>query len=212
MKILIEESVLRQALETFTHCYAETDRRINERAKLLVELSTALDTAEKVEPMAWLYKDTYGKLKVSQIEEHDEHDFPVFTHPAPTTLVDSLAEKIAIATREIEGWKAVADAGEKIIAARDEQIAELEEKIKQQIRFRGDALRERDEWKTGAIKRDNARHDAIEQLAACKKERDELVAVLLEISQVACSLSPEQKIANEALAKVGADKTGEQHE
>lgn len=49
MKILIEESVLRQALETFTHCYAETDRRINERAKLLVELRAALDAAEKVE-------------------------------------------------------------------------------------------------------------------------------------------------------------------
>ena len=30
----------------------------------------------------------------------------------------------------------------------------------------------------------------------------ELVEALLEISQVACSLSPEQKIANEALAKV----------
>lgn len=51
MKILIEESVLRQALETFTHCYAETDRRINERAKILVELRSALDAAEKVEPV-----------------------------------------------------------------------------------------------------------------------------------------------------------------
>ena len=30
----------------------------------------------------------------------------------------------------------------------------------------------------------------------------ELVTALLEISQVACSLSPEQKIANEAIAKV----------
>lgn len=50
MKILIEESVLRQALETFTHCYAETDRRINERAKILVELRSALQADTKVEP------------------------------------------------------------------------------------------------------------------------------------------------------------------
>jgi len=35
------------------------------------------------------------------------------------------------------------------------------------------------------------------------KERNELLAALLEISQVACSLSPEQQIANAALAKVG---------
>ena len=49
MKILIEESVLRQALETFTHCYAETDRRIKERAKILVELRTAFEAAEKDE-------------------------------------------------------------------------------------------------------------------------------------------------------------------
>ncbi len=36
-----------------------------------------------------------------------------------------------------------------------------------------------------------------------QQQRDELVAALLEISQIACSLSPEQKIGNEALAKVG---------
>ena len=35
-----------------------------------------------------------------------------------------------------------------------------------------------------------------------RREREELLAALLEISQVACSLSPEQKIANSAIAKV----------
>ncbi len=40
-------------------------------------------------------------------------------------------------------------------------------------------------------------------VAELKQQRDELVAALLEISQIACSLSPEQKIANEALARIG---------
>lgn len=41
-----------------------------------------------------------------------------------------------------------------------------------------------------------------EQIAELKLQREELLAALLEISQVACSLSPEQKIANSAIAKV----------
>ena len=78
MKILIEESVLRQALGAM-----ELMRR---RPDICKELNAALGAAEKVEPVAWLYKDAYGKLKVSQIEEHDEHDFPVFTHAALTKV------------------------------------------------------------------------------------------------------------------------------
>lgn len=40
------------------------------------------------------------------------------------------------------------------------------------------------------------------EIAELKQQREELLAALLEISQVACSLSPEQKIANSAIAKV----------
>lgn len=47
MKILIDEEVLRQWKETFTHCYAETERRITDRAKALSEMQSALDGAEK---------------------------------------------------------------------------------------------------------------------------------------------------------------------
>ena len=35
-----------------------------------------------------------------------------------------------------------------------------------------------------------------------QQQREELLVALLEISQVACSLSPEQKIANSAIARV----------
>lgn len=104
MKILIEESVLRQALETFTHCYAETDRRINERAKLLVELRTALDAAEKVEPVAWSVFDKRTKKhwytnESKYISQHYANEYshresdgtksmvvvPLYTHPTPAT-------------------------------------------------------------------------------------------------------------------------------
>lgn len=51
MKILITEEQLKQWKETFTHCYAETERRITDRAKALSEMQTALDAAEKVEPV-----------------------------------------------------------------------------------------------------------------------------------------------------------------
>lgn len=103
MKILIEESVLRQALETFTHCYAETDRRINERAKILVELRTVLDAAENVEPVAWLITTSNSNLhpldpnRESNWLTFDLIDFkrncarslkvegsiPLYAHPAP---------------------------------------------------------------------------------------------------------------------------------
>lgn len=76
MKLLIEESVLRQALETFTHCYAETDRRINERAKLLVELRTALDAAEKVEPVAWII--TTDNTNLHQLDPNRENNWLAF--------------------------------------------------------------------------------------------------------------------------------------
>lgn len=44
------------------------------------------------------------------------------------------------------------------------------------------------------------------EIAELKQQREELLAALLEISQVACSLSPEQKIANSAIAKAKEQK------
>ena len=101
MKILIEESVLRQALETFTHCYAETDRRINERAKLLVELRSALDAAEKVEPVAWIVPE-FGFLfptknaATSYLRNIESSDTPtpLYTHSAPA--VPEKVEPVAL--------------------------------------------------------------------------------------------------------------------
>lgn len=80
MKILIEESVLRQALETFTHCYAETDRRINERAKILVELRTVLDAAEKAVPVAWLIP---GSLTQNPDLAKSNGDYAIPLYPVP---------------------------------------------------------------------------------------------------------------------------------
>ena len=39
-----------------------------------------------------------------------------------------------------------------------------------------------------------------------KKQRDELLAALLEISQVACDMSPEKKLADDAIAGVKGQK------
>ena len=38
------------------------------------------------------------------------------------------------------------------------------------------------------------------------KQRDELLAVLLEISQVACDMSPEKKFADDAIASVKGEQ------
>lgn len=71
MKILIEESVLRQAVAAL-----ELMRR---RPDICKELNAALDAAEKVEPVAWM--DTKRVITYGQ---HNLSDMPLFTHPAPT--------------------------------------------------------------------------------------------------------------------------------
>lgn len=44
------------------------------------------------------------------------------------------------------------------------------------------------------------------QLAEVTKQCDELLAALLEISQVACDMSPEKKFADDAIASVKGQK------
>ena len=51
----------------------------------------------------------------------------------------------------------------------------------------------------GAVFAVNALCDAYEDIA---KQRDELLAALLEISQVACDMSPEKKFADATIASV----------
>ena len=73
-------------------------------------------------------------------------------------------------------------------ASRDAEIAELK-----------DALGyDWDKYKASQM----ALRECMQMVVEQDAEIAELVEALLEISQVACSLSPEQKIANEALAKV----------
>ncbi len=82
MKILIEESVLRQALDVLVSISREMVLDPLE-ARAITALRSALDVAEKVEPFAWaIYKD--GELYRFDVRP-DEHRTckPLYEHPAP---------------------------------------------------------------------------------------------------------------------------------
>lgn len=109
MKILITEEQLKQWKETFTHCYAETERRITDRAKALSEMQTALDAAEKVEPvnadLATEIEAIDAWYRGDPKYEHDAYWMrdaakrlvlkfpPLYTHPAQSR--DSIIEECA---------------------------------------------------------------------------------------------------------------------
>ena len=65
-----------------------------------VALRTALAEPEQ-EPVAWLYRDLWGTLKLSQIMPPPVGVFPVYTHPPQRKpLTDDELEDIAIAARK----------------------------------------------------------------------------------------------------------------
>ncbi len=50
-------------------------------AQAITTLRTAIAEAEKQEPVAWLYRDAWGTLKLSQIMPPPTGAFPVYTTP-----------------------------------------------------------------------------------------------------------------------------------
>jgi hypothetical protein len=55
----------------------------------ITALRTAIETAEKQEPVAWLYRDAWGTLKLSQIMPPPVGAFPVYTTPPEARLQDA---------------------------------------------------------------------------------------------------------------------------
>jgi len=64
-------------------------------AQAITALRTAIAGAEKQEPVAWLYRDSWGTLKLSQIMPPPIGAFPVYTTPPaaqPCPYIRSTAE------------------------------------------------------------------------------------------------------------------------
>jgi hypothetical protein len=69
----------------------------------ITALRTAIAEAEKQEPVAWLYWDSWGTMKLSQIMPPPVGAFPVYTTPpaaqpapvqvSPTDFVDMVLDK-----------------------------------------------------------------------------------------------------------------------
>lgn len=57
MKLLIDEEVLRQALEYLKFSYPAYGKQAADCAVVMDALRTALDASEKVEPVAWWEQD-----------------------------------------------------------------------------------------------------------------------------------------------------------
>ena len=94
MKILIEESVLRQALKILERHPYSTELQIELAA---TALRTALDAAEKVEPVAWMYRNPdpiyagYCPVRFDPPNEYEPADrwVPLYAAPTPPTDTDA---------------------------------------------------------------------------------------------------------------------------
>lgn len=107
MKILIEESVLRQALEALS--YSEGGWAVFN--PVITALRSALDASEGVEPVAWMFRDdpavfAYAGSGVHVGKEKPDNALdciPLYTHPAPAVPDDELrAELDAMSKRLYE--------------------------------------------------------------------------------------------------------------
>jgi hypothetical protein len=77
--------------------------------KIIIALRLAIEQAEKQEPVAWLYLDSWGTLKLSQIMPVLVGAFPVYTAPPqrqPLTEEELRQCFLATNTAEplAEGW------------------------------------------------------------------------------------------------------------
>ncbi len=68
----------------------------------VISLRTAIEQAEKQEPVAWLYLDAWGTLKLSQIMPPPVGAFPVYTTPPAAQP----AQQEPVAWAVFEGWNA----------------------------------------------------------------------------------------------------------
>jgi uncharacterized small protein (DUF1192 family) len=114
-----------------------------------------------------------------------------------------LEQNLASMTADRDSWEAQSDERAKDCVMFIEQhdalktrVAELEDEVARLYAERNATF--------SMSKCECGTSEACANLVRLSDQRDELLEALLEISQVACSMSPEQKIANKALASVKA--------
>ena len=90
---------LKQALEALGAYMEATDSEADAKAHSLMaaaffKLKEAVAEAEKQEPVAWMYRDAWGTLKLSQVMPPPIGAFPVYTTPPaqPCPYIRSTAE------------------------------------------------------------------------------------------------------------------------
>lgn len=97
MKILIEESVLRQAMDALSKTmpvFKGTCAWHTDVDKAITALRTALDAAEKCEPVAWMMQ--YKGECMGFLPYEESGTIPVYPHPAP-----------AVPSYDVEKWQLV---------------------------------------------------------------------------------------------------------
>jgi hypothetical protein len=83
---MTDREIMRQALDALEVAYGVSliEDIIPKDAPIkqaITALRTAIEQAEKQEPVAWLYLDAWGTLKLSQIIPPPVGAFPVYTTP-----------------------------------------------------------------------------------------------------------------------------------
>lgn len=124
MKILIEESVLRQALEALEPHKSTVLRWITPVDSAITALRAAIKATEKYKPVAWM-----GEYNINDIRDHytvvmrHKTDFsgmpdrvlPLYTTPQPAIPADVIRQAQAQALRdaadrlELQNWDSAAD-------------------------------------------------------------------------------------------------------
>jgi hypothetical protein len=77
---LTNTETLKLALDALER-YAPQHGNPDDMSDAITALRTAIEAAEKQEPVAWLYRDSWGTLKLSQIMPPPIGAFPVYTTP-----------------------------------------------------------------------------------------------------------------------------------
>ena len=83
-------TAMKQALEALEEAHPKPyNESVISHVEAITALRTAIEQAEKQEPVAWLYQDSWGTLKLSQIMPPPIGAFPVYTTPPAQEFVCS---------------------------------------------------------------------------------------------------------------------------
>ena len=94
-----------------------------EDGKVITQNLTASDVYA-AEPVAWLYRIN-GQLRVCQLAEHDDADFPVYTHPAH--------DDTALLRQALEALRRAASDDQTYLQECDDAITALRERLGEEV-------------------------------------------------------------------------------